>query len=85
VGCSEKPADVASGPGTPAAAQTNAARINPAFKTLLGRWVRTDGDYLLEVKWNKTPPAPALPGHVVATTTQKYEEALLLLTGRGVQ
>ena len=42
-------------------------------------------DYLLEVKWNKTPPAPALPGHVVATTTQKYEEALLLLTGRGVQ
>jgi phosphoribosylaminoimidazole-succinocarboxamide synthase len=42
-------------------------------------------DYLLEVKWNKTPPAPALPGHVVATTTQKYEEALLRLTGRGVQ
>ncbi len=42
-------------------------------------------DYLLEVKWNKTPPAPTLPGHVVATTTQKYEEALLRLTGRGVQ
>lgn len=42
-------------------------------------------DYLLEVKWNKTPPAPALPGHVVATTTQKYEEALLRLTGRGVR
>ena len=42
-------------------------------------------DYLLEVKWNKTPPAPALPGHLVATTTQKYEEALLRLTGRGVQ
>ena len=42
-------------------------------------------DYLLEVKWNKTPPAPALPGHVVATTAQKYEEALLRLTGRGVQ
>ena len=42
-------------------------------------------DYLLEVKWNKTPPAPTLPGHVIATTTQKYEEALLRLTGRGVQ
>ena len=42
-------------------------------------------DYLVEVKWNKTPPAPALPGHVIATTTQKYEEALLRLTGRGVQ
>ncbi len=42
-------------------------------------------DYLVEVKWNKTPPAPTLPGHVIATTTQKYEEALLRLTGRGVQ
>ena len=42
-------------------------------------------DYLLEVKWNKTPPAPVLPPEVVATTTQKYEEALLRLTGRGVQ
>jgi len=42
-------------------------------------------DYLLEVKWNKTPPAPTLPGHVIATTKQKYEEALLRLTGRGVQ
>ncbi len=42
-------------------------------------------DYLLEVKWNKTPPAPTLPGHVVATTTRKYEEALVRLTGRGVQ
>jgi len=42
-------------------------------------------DYLLEVKWDKNPPAPTLPGHVIATTTQKYEEALLRLTGRGVQ
>jgi phosphoribosylaminoimidazole-succinocarboxamide synthase len=42
-------------------------------------------DYLLEVKWDKTPPAPPLPPHVIATTTQKYEEALLRLTGRGVQ
>ena len=57
--------------------------------TALERYVWDTGafvrDYLLEVKWNKTPPAPALPGHVVATTTQKYEEALLRLTGRGVQ
>jgi phosphoribosylaminoimidazole-succinocarboxamide synthase len=42
-------------------------------------------DYLLEVKWNKTPPAPALPPHVIATTAHKYEEALVRLTGRGVQ
>jgi phosphoribosylaminoimidazole-succinocarboxamide synthase len=42
-------------------------------------------DYLLEVKWNKTPPAPVLPAHVIVTTTQKYEEALQRLTGRGVQ
>jgi phosphoribosylaminoimidazole-succinocarboxamide synthase len=42
-------------------------------------------DYLLSIKWNKKPPAPALPPEIVATTGKKYEEALTLLTGHGVK
>ncbi|GAB4323629.1 MAG: phosphoribosylaminoimidazolesuccinocarboxamide synthase [Candidatus Zixiibacteriota bacterium] len=32
-------------------------------------------DYLLTVKWDKTPPAPELPADVVRNTVHKYEEA----------
>jgi len=39
-------------------------------------------DWLEAQKWNKQPPAPALPGDVLAKTTEKYREALRLLTGR---
>jgi phosphoribosylaminoimidazole-succinocarboxamide synthase len=42
-------------------------------------------DYLLSLHWNKKPPAPRLPEEVVKTTSRKYEEALELLTGHGVQ
>ncbi len=42
-------------------------------------------DYLLSINWNKQPPAPSLPAHVIETTSKKYEDALRLLTGRGVQ
>jgi phosphoribosylaminoimidazole-succinocarboxamide synthase len=38
-------------------------------------------DYLSHTGWNKRPPAPALPAPVVQQTTQKYQEALRLLTG----
>jgi phosphoribosylaminoimidazole-succinocarboxamide synthase len=38
-------------------------------------------DYLTETGWNKRPPAPELPLHVVEQTTRKYQEALDLLTG----
>jgi phosphoribosylaminoimidazole-succinocarboxamide synthase len=38
-------------------------------------------DYLTETGWNKHPPAPELPPHVVQQTTRKYQEALELLTG----
>jgi phosphoribosylaminoimidazole-succinocarboxamide synthase len=38
-------------------------------------------DYLSATGWNKRPPAPELPLHVVAQTTHKYQEALRLLTG----
>ncbi len=38
-------------------------------------------DFLLAIKWNKTPPAPKLPEDVIRTTSQKYVEALRQLTG----
>jgi phosphoribosylaminoimidazole-succinocarboxamide synthase len=39
-------------------------------------------DYLEEIRWNKQPPAPALPDEVAAHTTEKYVQAYRLLTGR---
>jgi phosphoribosylaminoimidazole-succinocarboxamide synthase len=39
-------------------------------------------DYLLTLRWNKTPPGPILPPDVVARTTEKYLEAYARLTGR---
>ena len=39
-------------------------------------------DYLLSIKWNKTPPAPQLPDEVVLKTQQKYREAYEKLVGK---
>jgi phosphoribosylaminoimidazole-succinocarboxamide synthase len=39
-------------------------------------------DYLEEIRWNKQPPAPALPAEVALQTSQKYLEAYKQLTGR---
>ena len=39
-------------------------------------------DYLETLDWDKTPPAPELPGDVVAKTSAKYVEAFERLTGR---
>src|SRR5215475_2140030 len=39
-------------------------------------------DYLEEIRWNKQPPAPALPAEVARKTSQKYLEAYEQLTGR---
>ena len=38
-------------------------------------------DYLDSVKWNRTPPPPALPEEVVEKAARRYEEALALITG----
>jgi phosphoribosylaminoimidazole-succinocarboxamide synthase len=38
-------------------------------------------DYLEAIKWNKQPPAPALPPEVAARTGEKYVEAYTQLTG----
>jgi len=37
-------------------------------------------DYLLSIKWDQKPPAPALPADVIAGTSAKYLEALRRLT-----
>jgi phosphoribosylaminoimidazole-succinocarboxamide synthase len=42
-------------------------------------------DYLESVGWNKQPPAPELPENVVRKTQEKYEQALILLTGPALQ
>ena len=39
-------------------------------------------DYLEKIRWNKQPPAPALPAAVVQETSDKYVEAYRRLTGR---
>jgi phosphoribosylaminoimidazole-succinocarboxamide synthase len=38
-------------------------------------------DYLETLSWDKRPPAPSLPEHVVQQTSKKYLEALERLTG----
>ncbi len=39
-------------------------------------------DYLTEVGWDRTPPAPELPSEVAARTGEKYRDAFHRLTGR---
>ena len=39
-------------------------------------------DYLEQIRWNKQPPAPALPAEVARQTSDKYLEAFHQLTGR---
>ena len=39
-------------------------------------------DYLEEIRWNKLPPAPALPAEVARRTSEKYVESYRRLTGR---
>jgi phosphoribosylaminoimidazole-succinocarboxamide synthase len=42
-------------------------------------------DFLLSIRWDKKPPGPRLPDEIIRTTAQKYEDALLRLTGTTVQ
>jgi phosphoribosylaminoimidazole-succinocarboxamide synthase len=39
-------------------------------------------DYLESIRWNKQPPAPALPQDVMERTSEKYREAYRVLTGK---
>src|ERR1039458_689845 len=38
-------------------------------------------DYLEEIRWNKQPPAPALPAEVACRTSDKYLDAYQQITG----
>jgi phosphoribosylaminoimidazole-succinocarboxamide synthase len=68
----------------------DSSRFWPAEKYAPGRgqesfdkqYVR---DYLEKIRWNKQPPAPALPPDVVENTSAKYLEAHRRLTGRELQ
>jgi phosphoribosylaminoimidazole-succinocarboxamide synthase len=42
-------------------------------------------DYLEEIRWNKQPPAPALPQEVALRTSEKYVGAYRQLTGRELE
>jgi len=42
-------------------------------------------DYLEEIRWNKQPPAPALPQEVALRTSDKYLGAFRQLTGRELE
>ncbi len=42
-------------------------------------------DYLESNRWNKQPPAPALPAEVAQQTSEKYVEAYRRLTGRELE
>ena len=39
-------------------------------------------DYLLSIKWDKSPPAPQLPEEIITKTREKYLEAYERLMGR---
>jgi phosphoribosylaminoimidazole-succinocarboxamide synthase len=41
-------------------------------------------DYLERIGWNKQPPAPVLPPHVVAATRDRYREAYQRITGHAL-
>ncbi len=41
-------------------------------------------DYLVEIKWPKTPPPPKLPEEIISKTRGKYLEALERITGQGL-
>ncbi|HEV2689285.1 MAG TPA: phosphoribosylaminoimidazolesuccinocarboxamide synthase [Bryobacteraceae bacterium] len=39
-------------------------------------------DYLESIRWNKQPPAPALPPDVIRHTSEKYRDAYRVLSGK---
>jgi phosphoribosylaminoimidazole-succinocarboxamide synthase len=56
------------------ASEYQPGRSQPSFDK---QFVR---DYLETLNWDKTPPAPALPDDIIASTSEKYLEALRRLT-----
>src|SRR5229473_981740 len=74
---------------TPATKATTGHDINISFEepckpqdSYDKQYVR---DYLEEIRWNKQPPAPALPQDVALRTSEKYLGAYRQLTGRELE
>jgi len=42
-------------------------------------------DYLIQIGWDRKPPAPSLPGEIISNTRERYLKALEKLTGRGLE
>lgn len=42
-------------------------------------------DYLETLTWDKTPPGPELPDEIVQKTSQKYLQALKMISGKGIE
>lgn len=42
-------------------------------------------DYLETLTWDKTPPGPELPDEIVQKTSQKYMQALTMISGKGIE
>lgn len=42
-------------------------------------------DYLVSIKFNKQPPPPSLPEEIIEKTSEKYLEALEMLTGESIK
>jgi phosphoribosylaminoimidazole-succinocarboxamide synthase len=41
-------------------------------------------DYLETLDWDKTPPGPELPGEITKRTSEKYIQALAMITGETI-
>ena len=54
-------------------------RVNCSPPSLDKQFVR---DYLENLTWDKTPPAPELPQDIVIKTREKYLNALKALSGK---
>ncbi len=42
-------------------------------------------DYLDSLGWDRTPPPPSIPAEIIQKTREKYLEALVRITGKGLQ
>ncbi|MBQ8829573.1 MAG: phosphoribosylaminoimidazolesuccinocarboxamide synthase [Burkholderiaceae bacterium] len=59
--------------------QYEPGKTEPSFdKQFIRDWLETQ-------TWNKQPPAPKIPADVLQKTSEKYEEALIRLTGKGIE
>jgi len=58
------------------AGRSLAAATGEISVVMPGRWLEQDSG------WDKEPPAPDLPDHVIRRTAEKYLDAYYRLTGR---